>query len=98
MASGAIDTAQTEVGADGTQCDGWRGALRFLQCAGGHVAACRMEKPMAKNEKSSKELASLAGKVLQQKSSTEAAKKLAGSVLTQAPDNGKKPARGGKKK
>lgn len=41
---------------------------------------------MSKNEKSSKELASLAGKVLQQKSTTEAAKKLAGSVLTQAPD------------
>ena len=38
---------------------------------------------MAKNEKSSKELASLAGKVLQQKTST---KSLAGSVLTQAPD------------
>ena len=41
---------------------------------------------MAKNEKSSKDMASLAGKVLQQKSATEAAKKLAGSVLTQAPD------------
>jgi hypothetical protein len=41
---------------------------------------------MAKNEQSSKQLASLAGKVLQQKSATEAAKKLAGSVLTQAPD------------
>ena len=41
---------------------------------------------MAKNEQTSKELASLAGKVLQQKSATEAAKKLAGSVLTQAPD------------
>lgn len=53
---------------------------------------------MAKNEKSSKELASLAGKVLQQKTSTEAAKKLAGSVLTQAPDQPKKPAPGGKKK
>jgi hypothetical protein len=51
---------------------------------------------MAKNEKSSKELASLAGKVLKQKSSTEAAKKLAGSVLTQSPD--KKPAPAGKKK
>jgi hypothetical protein len=49
---------------------------------------------MSKNEKSSKELASLAGKVLQQKSATEAAKKLAGSVLTQAPDR-KTP--GGKK-
>ncbi|MGE0675001.1 MAG: hypothetical protein AB7O64_18310 [Methylibium sp.] len=41
---------------------------------------------MGKNEKSSKELASLAGKVLQQKTATDAAKKLAGSVLTQAPD------------
>jgi len=41
---------------------------------------------MAKNEKSSGKLASLAGKVLSQKSSTAAAKKLAGSVLTQAPD------------
>jgi hypothetical protein len=51
---------------------------------------------MANNEKSSKNLSSLAGKVLQQKSATEAAKKLAGSVLTQAPD--KKPAPGGKKK
>ena len=49
---------------------------------------------MSKNEKSSKELASLAGKVLQQKSTTEAAKKLAGSVLTQAPD---RKATGGKK-
>ncbi|WP_386339418.1 hypothetical protein O4D10_19500 [Xanthomonas citri pv. citri] len=51
---------------------------------------------MSKNEKSSKELSSLAGKVLQQKSSTTTAKKLAGSVLTQAPD--RKPAGGGKKK
>lgn len=41
---------------------------------------------MAKNEKTSREIASLAGKVLQQKSSTKAAKSLAGSVLTQAPD------------
>jgi hypothetical protein len=45
---------------------------------------------MAKNEKSSKELASLAAKVLQQKSSSAAARRLAGSVLTQAPDH-KKP-------
>lgn len=51
---------------------------------------------MSKNEKSSKQLASLAGKVLQQKSSTAAAKKLAGSVLTQAPD--RKPTGGNKKK
>lgn len=41
---------------------------------------------MARNERSSKDLASLAGRVLQQKSSTAAAKRLAGSVLTQAPD------------
>ncbi len=45
---------------------------------------------MAKNEKSSKKLASLAGKVLGQKSSTKAARKLAGSVLTQAPDKKRK--------
>ena len=44
------------------------------------------ELPMSKNEKSSKEVASLAGTVLQQKANTEAAKKLAGSVLTQTPD------------
>jgi hypothetical protein len=41
---------------------------------------------MASNEKSSQSLASLAGKVLNQSSSTKAAKSLAGSVLTQAPD------------
>jgi hypothetical protein len=50
---------------------------------------------MAKNEKSSKELSTLAGKVLQQKGSSETAKKLAGSVLTQAAD--KKPAPAKKK-
>ncbi len=44
---------------------------------------------MAKNEKSSRELASLAGKVLSQSSSTKAARSLAGSVLTQAPDRPK---------
>ena len=50
---------------------------------------------MSKNEKSSKELASLAGKVLQQKTATDAAKKEpAGSVLTQAPD---RKSTGGKK-
>ena len=41
---------------------------------------------MSKNEMSSKDLASLAGKVLQQKSSSATEKKLAASVLTQAPD------------
>lgn len=45
---------------------------------------------MANNEKSSKNMASLAGKVLSQKSSTKTAKKLAASVLTQAPDKKKK--------
>lgn len=39
-----------------------------------------------KNETSSKQIASLAGKVLQQSTSTKTAKKLAGSVLTQAKD------------
>lgn len=52
---------------------------------------------MPKNEHSSKQLASLAGKVLQQKSATEAAKKLAGSVLTQAPDRRPAGARKGSK-
>lgn len=41
---------------------------------------------MAKNEKSSPRVASLAGKVLSQKSATKTAKSLAGSVLTQASD------------
>lgn len=41
---------------------------------------------MSKNEKSSPSLASLAGKVLNQPSATKAARSLAGSVLTQAPD------------
>jgi hypothetical protein len=44
---------------------------------------------MAKNEKSSSNMASLAGKVLQKKSSTKTAKSLAASVLTQAPDKKK---------
>ncbi len=52
---------------------------------------------MAKNEKSSKEMASLAGKVLRQKSSTKASKRLAASVLTQAPDR-KKPKQAKRKK
>lgn len=42
------------------------------------------------NEKSSKELASLAGKVLRLKSAPPAAKRLAGSVLTQAPNKPRK--------
>ncbi len=45
---------------------------------------------MANNEKSSKKIASLAGKVLSQKSSTKTAKSLAASVLTQAPDKNRK--------
>jgi hypothetical protein len=74
----------------------WRCASYSAQAAMWPLVA--WEWLMAKNEKSSKELASLAGKVLKQKSSTEAAKKLAGSVLTQAPDNSKKRAAAGKKK
>lgn len=46
---------------------------------------------MAKNEKSSKNVASLASKVLSGKKPTAAqAKTLAASVLTQAPDKKKK--------
>lgn len=45
---------------------------------------------MAKNEKSSARTASLAGKVLRQKSASKTAKTLAGSVLTQAPDKKKR--------
>lgn len=47
---------------------------------------------MAKNEKTSAELAALAAKVLADPKSTPTAKKLAGSVLTQAPDKPKKSA------
>jgi len=49
---------------------------------------------MTKNEKSSKRLGKLASKVLRQKTSTKAAKSLAGSVLTQRPNKKS----GGKKK
>lgn len=41
---------------------------------------------MAANEKSSPSLGTLASKVLRQPSATQAAKSLAGSVLTQMPD------------
>lgn len=41
---------------------------------------------MSRNEKSSKRLASLAGKVLRNPSAPPPAKRLAGSVLTQAPN------------
>lgn len=41
---------------------------------------------MAKNEKSSDRMAKLASTVLRQNTSTKAAKSLAASVLTQAPD------------
>lgn len=46
---------------------------------------------MAKNERSSDKLASLAGKILsgEKKPTTADAKKLAGSVLTQAPNKKK---------
>lgn len=45
---------------------------------------------MGRNEKSSKKMASLAGKVLQQKTATKTSKSLAASVLTQAPDRKRK--------
>lgn len=41
---------------------------------------------MARNERSSKRLGSLASQVLRDPRSTRVAKKLAGSVLTQRPD------------
>lgn len=53
---------------------------------------------MAKNEKSSPELASLAGKVLADPNSSEDARRLAGSVLTQAPDHPKKSKKAAKPK
>jgi len=53
---------------------------------------------MAKNEKSSKEMASLASKVLRLKSSSAVAKRLAGSVLTQAADAKKAKVKKDKKK
>jgi hypothetical protein len=52
---------------------------------------------MAKNEKSSKEMAALAGKVLAQKTSSTVAKRLAGSVLTQAADKKKEKVKKDKK-
>lgn len=45
---------------------------------------------MAKNEKTSAKVASAASKVLSNPKSTKAAKSVAGSALTQAPDKGKK--------
>lgn len=55
---------------------------------------------MAKDEKTSKNIASLASKALKNPSSLTSAeiKKLAGSALTQAPDKKKKPAKKTKKK
>lgn len=52
----------------------------------------RNKKPV-QNEQSSKKTASLAAKVLRQKTSTKTAKSLAASVLTQAPDKKKKNAK-----
>jgi hypothetical protein len=64
---------------------------RILPHAAALAAAKPMEESMAKNEKSSAKTASLAGKVLQQKSSTATAKTLAGAVLTQAADKKSSP-------
>jgi hypothetical protein len=61
--------------------------IRTPHVGGEHSIA---EALMAKNEKSSKKTAKLAGKVLASKSSSKTAKTLAASVLTQAPDKKKK--------
>jgi len=45
---------------------------------------------MAKNEKTSKKIASLASKVLKSKRSSTTSKSIAGSALTQSPDKKKK--------
>lgn len=45
---------------------------------------------MAKNEKTSASVASKAGKILSNPKSSKAAKSVAGSALTQAPDKKKK--------
>lgn len=45
---------------------------------------------MAKNEKTSKAVASKASKILRDQKSSKAAKSVAGSTLTQAPDKKKK--------
>jgi len=53
---------------------------------------------MAQNEKTSRELAKLAAKVLADGRSGKTARRLAGSVLTQTPDRIKKAARAEEKK
>ena len=55
---------------------------------------------MAKNEKTSKKVASTAAKILRNPKSSKAAKSVAGSALTQAPDKKrpKKPRPGKKSK
>lgn len=45
---------------------------------------------MAKNEKTSKRIGSIASKVLRSKKSSKDSKRLAGSALTQRPDRKKK--------
>jgi len=45
---------------------------------------------MAKNEKTSKDVASTAGKILRDPKSSKDAKQVAASALTQAPDHKKK--------
>jgi len=46
---------------------------------------------MARNERTSKRVASKAGRLLRKKSTSKATKSVAGSALTQAPDRKKKP-------
>jgi hypothetical protein len=59
-----------------------------------NFATLNKEIPMAKNEKTSKTVASKASKILSSPKSTKAQKSVAASALSQAPDKKK----GGKKK
>lgn len=52
---------------------------------------------MAKNEKTSKKIASIASKLLKNPRSSKDVKSVAASALTQAPDKKKKSAKKGKK-
>lgn len=53
---------------------------------------------MAKNEKTSKRVATIAGKTLSDPNATKREKTLAASVLTQAPDKPQKPTKPAKPK
>ena len=64
-------------------------ALR-VEKALAHNAKTPQEAKMAKNEKTSKSVASKAAKILRDPKSTKAEKSVAASALTQAPDRKKK--------